>query len=45
MPASLSAALASPLEKTAFSKGSEDPFEQTAAFQQAQKRFYLQIEL
>jgi sec-independent protein translocase protein TatC len=34
-----------PLELTAFSKGSEDPFEQTAAFQQAQKRFYLQFEI
>jgi sec-independent protein translocase protein TatC len=34
-----------PLELTAFSKGSSDPFEQTAAFQQAQKRFYLQFEL
>ena len=31
-----------PLEKSAFTKGSEDPLERTAAFQQAQKRFYLQ---
>ena len=31
-----------PLEKTAFSKGSEDPFERTAAFSAAQKRLYLQ---
>jgi sec-independent protein translocase protein TatC len=34
-----------PLAKSAFSKGSEDPFEQTAAFQQSQKRLYLQFEL
>ena len=34
-----------PLAKTAFSKGSEDPFEQTAAFQQSQKRFLLQFEM
>jgi sec-independent protein translocase protein TatC len=34
-----------PLAKSAFTKGSEDPFEQTAAFQQAQKRFYLQLEV
>ena len=31
-----------PLEKTAFKKGSEDPFERAAAFQQLQKRLYLQ---
>ncbi len=31
-----------PLEKSAFTKGSEDPLERTAAFQQAQKRWYLQ---
>jgi sec-independent protein translocase protein TatC len=31
-----------PLEKSAFTAGSEDPLERTAAFQQAQKRFYLQ---
>src|ERR1700754_2069519 len=31
-----------PLEKTAFKKGSEDPFERSAGFQQAQKRLYLQ---
>ena len=31
-----------PLEQSAFTKGSEDPLERTAAFQQAQKRFYLQ---
>jgi sec-independent protein translocase protein TatC len=31
-----------PLEKTAFKKGSEDPFERAASFQQAQKRLYLQ---
>jgi sec-independent protein translocase protein TatC len=31
-----------PLEKSAFTKGSEDPLERTAAFQQAQKRLYLQ---
>jgi sec-independent protein translocase protein TatC len=34
-----------PLEKTAFQEGSQDPFEQTAAFQQAQKRLYLQWEV
>jgi sec-independent protein translocase protein TatC len=33
-----------PLEKSAVSKGSDDPLERTAAFQQAQKRFYLQQE-
>src|SRR5215216_6370102 len=31
-----------PLEKSAFTGGSDDPLERTAAFQQAQKRFYLQ---
>ncbi len=31
-----------PLEKTAFNKGSEDPFERAATFQAAQKRLYLQ---
>jgi sec-independent protein translocase protein TatC len=31
-----------PLEKSAFTQGSEDPLERTAAFQQAQKRLYLQ---
>jgi sec-independent protein translocase protein TatC len=31
-----------PLEETAFNKGSEDPFERAASFQQAQKRLYLQ---
>jgi sec-independent protein translocase protein TatC len=30
-----------PLEKTAFKEGSEDPFERAAAFQQAQRRFFL----
>jgi sec-independent protein translocase protein TatC len=34
-----------PLAKSAFSQGSEDPFEQAAAFQQSQKRLYLQFEL
>src|SRR5918998_3164247 len=34
-----------PLAKSAFSKGSEDPFEQAAAFQQSQKQLYLQFEL
>ena len=34
-----------PLEKTAFNKGSQDPFEQTATFQQSQKRLYLQQEV
>ena len=34
-----------PLEKTAFKKGSDDPFERTADFQQSQKKFYLQAEL
>jgi sec-independent protein translocase protein TatC len=31
-----------PLEKSAFTGGSDDPLERTAAFQQAQKRLYLQ---
>ena len=31
-----------PLEKSAFTRGSDDPLERTAAFQQAQKRLYLQ---
>src|ERR671910_1385380 len=31
-----------PLEKSAFTRGSEDPLERTAVFQQAQKRLYLQ---
>jgi sec-independent protein translocase protein TatC len=31
-----------PLERSAFTQGSEDPLERTAAFQQAQKRLYLQ---
>ena len=31
-----------PLEKSAFTQGSDDPLERTAAFQQAQKRFLLQ---
>jgi sec-independent protein translocase protein TatC len=31
-----------PLEKSAFTKGSDDPLERTAAFQQAEKRFLLQ---
>jgi sec-independent protein translocase protein TatC len=30
-----------PLEKTAFQKGSQDPFEKAATFQQKQKAFYL----
>jgi len=34
-----------PLEQSALSKGSDDPFEQTAEFQQTQKRLYLQLEL
>ncbi len=33
-----------PLEKSAFTEGSEDPLERTAAFQQAEKRYYLQQE-
>jgi sec-independent protein translocase protein TatC len=31
-----------PLNKSAFHKGSEDPLEKSASFQQVQKRFYLQ---
>jgi len=31
-----------PLEKSAFKQGSEDPLERTAAFQQLQKRYFLQ---
>ena len=31
-----------PLEKTAFQKGSDDPFERATSFAAAQKRFYLQ---
>ena len=31
-----------PLEKTAFAKGSEDPFERAATFSAAQKKLYLQ---
>ena len=31
-----------PLEKTAFNKGSDDPFERAASVPAAQKRFYLQ---
>jgi sec-independent protein translocase protein TatC len=34
-----------PLEKTQFQENSQDTFEQTAAFQQAEKRFLLQFEL
>jgi sec-independent protein translocase protein TatC len=34
-----------PLERSAFSGGSDDPLERTAAFQQAQKRLYLQVEV
>ena len=34
-----------PLQKSAFTKGSDDPLERTAAFQQAQKRLYLQWEV
>ena len=34
-----------PLEKSAFTTGSDDPLERTAAFQQAQKRLYLQWEV
>src|SRR3954471_11405926 len=33
-----------PLEKTAFQAGSNDPFERSAAFQQQQKRYYLDAE-
>src|SRR5918992_366030 len=31
-----------PLEQSAFTKGSEDPLERAAAFQQAEKRYFLQ---
>jgi sec-independent protein translocase protein TatC len=34
-----------PLERSAFTKGSEDPLERAAAFQQAEKRLFLQWEL
>jgi sec-independent protein translocase protein TatC len=34
-----------PLEKSAFTKGSEDPLERSAAFQQAEKRLFLQWEV
>ncbi len=34
-----------PLEESAFTKGSDDPLERAAVFQQAQKRLYLQIEV
>jgi sec-independent protein translocase protein TatC len=34
-----------PLERSAISKGSDDPLERTAAFQQAQKRLYLEWSL
>jgi sec-independent protein translocase protein TatC len=34
-----------PLEKSAFQKGSQDPLERAAEFQQAQKRLYLQWEV
>ena len=34
-----------PLEKSAISKGSDDPLERTASFQQAQKQLYLQWSL
>ena len=34
-----------PLEQSAISKGSDDPLERTASFQQAQKRLYLQWSL
>jgi len=34
-----------PLEKSAFSENSQDPFEQSATFQQAQKRLYLRMQL
>ena len=33
-----------PLEKSAFTEGSEDPLERSAAFQQEQKELYLQLE-
>jgi sec-independent protein translocase protein TatC len=34
-----------PLEKSAFTKGSEDPLERAAAFQQAEKKLFLQWEV
>src|SRR6202008_3394496 len=34
-----------PLEQSAFSENSQDPFEQTASFQQAQKQLYLRMQL
>jgi sec-independent protein translocase protein TatC len=34
-----------PLEKSAFTKGSEDPLERSAAFQQAEKQLFLQWEV
>jgi sec-independent protein translocase protein TatC len=34
-----------PLEKSAFTQGSDDPLERTAAFQQAEKRLFLQWEV
>jgi sec-independent protein translocase protein TatC len=34
-----------PLEQSAFTKGSEDPLERAAAFQQAEKRLFLQWEV
>jgi sec-independent protein translocase protein TatC len=34
-----------PLEKSAFTQGSEDPLERAAAFQQEQKELYLRLEL
>ncbi len=33
-----------PLERSAFTKGSDDPLERSAAFQQTQKQLYLQLE-
>jgi sec-independent protein translocase protein TatC len=34
-----------PLEKSAFTKGSEDPLERAAEFQQAEKQLFLQWEV
>jgi sec-independent protein translocase protein TatC len=34
-----------PLERSAFTEGSDDPLERSAAFQQTQKRLYLQLEV
>jgi sec-independent protein translocase protein TatC len=34
-----------PLEQSAFTKGSDDPLERSAAFQQTQKQLYLQLEV